>query len=114
DRPLRPSVRDPVDNPRDHVDPEGALDHVHHWDLHPAFLDHRRSDAADPGRNEVAMSEAGARDEAERVATRPGFTEHLAETIGAAGGGSAGFGEPGEGRGGEPRPYSVSRWRARE
>jgi uncharacterized spore protein YtfJ len=56
------------------------------------------------------MSEAGARDEAERVATRPGFTEHLAETIGAAARASAVFGEPVEGQGVTVIPVARAKW----
>ena len=56
------------------------------------------------------MSEAGTRDEAERVATRPGFTEHLAETIGAAARASAVFGEPVEGQGVTVIPVARAKW----
>ena len=56
------------------------------------------------------MSEAEAREEAQRVATGRGFTERLAETIGAAARASAVFGEPVEGQGVTVIPVARAKW----
>ena len=56
------------------------------------------------------MSEAAAREEAQRVATGRGFTEHLAETIGAAARASAVFGDPVEGQGVTVIPVARAKW----
>jgi sporulation protein YtfJ len=56
------------------------------------------------------VSEADAREKADRVATGHGFTERLAETIGAAARASAVFGEAVEGPGVTVIPVARARW----
>jgi hypothetical protein len=63
-----------------------------------------------PTRRTITVTEADARQEANRVATRQGFTEQLAERVGAAARASAVFGEPVEGQGVTVVPVARARW----
>ena len=56
------------------------------------------------------MTEADAREEADRVATGHGFTERLAERIGTAARASAVFGEAVEGQGVTVIPVAGAKW----
>jgi hypothetical protein len=56
------------------------------------------------------VTEAEARDEAGRIATRRGFTEQLAESVGATARASAVFGEPVEAQGVTVIPVARARW----
>lgn len=56
------------------------------------------------------LTEADAREEADRVATGQGFTEHLAERIGAAARASAVFGEAVERQGVTVIPVARAKW----
>ncbi len=56
------------------------------------------------------MTEADARQEADRVATRSGFTEQLAERVGATARASAVFGEPVESQGVTVIPVARAKW----
>lgn len=56
------------------------------------------------------MTEADAKEEATRVATGHGFTERLAERMGAAARASAVFGEPVEGQGVTVIPVARAKW----
>ena len=56
------------------------------------------------------MTEADARQEAKQVAARPGFTEQLAERVGASARASAVFGEPVESQGVTVIPVAKAKW----
>jgi hypothetical protein len=56
------------------------------------------------------VTEADARQEADRVATRPGFTEQLAEKVGGTARASAVFGDPVEGQGVVVIPVAKAKW----
>src|SRR3954447_1039623 len=66
--------------------------------------------SAGPTRRTITVTEADAREEADRVATGPGFTGHLAERIGATARASAVFGEAVEGQGVTVIPVARAKW----
>src|SRR3954447_9763112 len=66
--------------------------------------------SAGPTRRTITVTEADAREEADRVATGPGFTGHLAERIGAAARASAVFGEAVQGQGVTVIPVARAKW----
>jgi hypothetical protein len=61
-------------------------------------------------RRTITVTEAEARQEADRVATRPGFTEQLAERVGATARASAVFGDPVESQGVTVIPVAKAKW----
>jgi Sporulation protein YtfJ (Spore_YtfJ) len=77
------------------------------WGAAPAVV---CSASAGPTRRTITVSEADAREEADRVATGQGFTEHLAERMGAAARASAVFGEAVEGQGITVIPVARAKW----
>jgi Sporulation protein YtfJ (Spore_YtfJ) len=56
------------------------------------------------------VTEADAREKADQVATRPGFTERLADRVGGSARASAVFGEPVESQGVTVIPVAKAKW----
>jgi hypothetical protein len=68
------------------------------------------SPSGGPDQEDHQVTEADAREQADRVATGPGFTERLAEKVGATARASAVFGQAVEGQGVTVIPVARARW----